>query len=260
MILDKIVEQKRLQLNEEMKAMSLEGWKQRLKRPGLHSTRDFFNTLKTGKDISIIAEVKKASPSKGIIKEDFDPLEIAREYSSSNVQAMSVLTEKSFFMGSDDYLVKIRQASTLPLLRKDFIIDLWQVYQSRCLGADAILLIAAILTDEELNKYQIVANILGMQCLVEVHNKSELDRALDTGAKIIGINNRDLKTFNVDIKTTESLMNYIPHDKAVVSESGIRTPEDMRFLRELGVDAVLIGETFMRAESIKSKIDELRAG
>ncbi|MCX8130168.1 MAG: indole-3-glycerol phosphate synthase TrpC [Clostridia bacterium] len=259
MILDRIVEQKKLQLNEEMKHLSIEGWKQRVKRSGLHAAQDFYKAIKRKGEISIIAEVKKASPSKGVIKEDFDPIKIAKEYSNSNVQAISVLTEKNFFMGSDDYLVKIRQNIPVPVLRKDFIIDLWQVYQSRCLGADAILLIVSILSDEELKKFQLVAGILGMQCLVEVHDREELDRALEAGAKIIGINNRDLKTFNVDLKTTEKLMNFIPHDRAVVSESGIKTPEDMRYLKELGVDAVLIGETFMRAGSISDKINELRA-
>ncbi|AEV69193.1 indole-3-glycerol phosphate synthase TrpC [Acetivibrio clariflavus] len=258
MILDKIVEQKKIQLKEEMNKISIEGWKQRIKRPGMHSAINFYDALKKNDDISIIAEVKKASPSKGIIKEDFDPLSIAKEYTESDVQAISVLTEKNFFLGDDDYLVRIRQTCPIPLLRKDFIIDLWQVYQSRCLGADAILLIVSILSDEELKKFQVVAEILGMQCLVEVHNKEELDRALDSGAKIIGINNRDLKTFEVDIRTTEKLMNYIPNDRAVVSESGIKDYNDIKYLKELGVDAVLIGETFMRAPSIKDKINELR--
>lgn len=258
MILDKIVEQKRIQLKEEMARMPIEGWKQRIKRPGMHSPQSFFKALKDNNDISIIAEVKKASPSKGIIKEDFDPLMIAKEYNESNVQAMSVLTEKNFFLGDDDYLVRIRQAYPTPILRKDFIIDMWQIYQSRCLGADAILLITSLLTDEELKKFQVVTGILGMQCLVEVHNREELERALESGAKIIGINNRDLNTFNVDIKTTEKLMNYIPNDRAVVSESGIKDANDIKYLKGLGVDAVLIGETFMRAPSIKEKINELR--
>ncbi|NLI58267.1 MAG: indole-3-glycerol phosphate synthase TrpC [Clostridium sp.] len=258
MILDKIVNEKKLQLKKEMSEISIEGWKQRVSRPGLHKTIDFYNALKKDKQISIIAEVKKASPSKGIIKEDFNPLEIAKKYSEEKVQAISVLTEKNFFLGDEDYLVKIRQNVALPILRKDFIIDLWQVYQSRCLGADAILLIVSILNDEELKKFQIVAEILGMQCLVEVHDREELERALESGAKIIGINNRNLKTFEVDLKTTEKLMNYIPHDRVVVSESGIKTQDDMRYLKDLGVNAVLIGETFMRADSINEKIKEFK--
>lgn len=258
MILDKIVEAKKLQLKEEMKTLSLEGLKQKMKRPGLHLPQDFFKAIKRNNELSIIAEVKKASPSKGIIKEDFDPLAIAREYHGAGVQAISVLTEKTFFLGEDDYLVRIRQSLPLPILRKDFIIDIYQVYQARCIGADAILLIASILTDDELKKFQVVAGILGMQCLVEVHNKDELDRVLEVGATMIGINNRDLKTFEVDIRNTEKLMNYIPHGKAVISESGIKTPEDMKYLKNLGVDAVLIGETFMRAPSIGAKVQELR--
>ena len=257
MILQKIVDAKKRQQEEEKKLISMEGLKQRIKRPGLHGTQNFFTAIKRKDEISIIAEVKKASPSKGLIKEDFDPLLIAREYSAVPVQAISVLTERTFFLGEDDFLVRIRQALPIPILRKDFIIDLWQIYQSRCLGADAILLIAAILKDEELKKFQVVAGILGLQCLVEVHNREELDRVLDTGAMIIGINNRNLKTFEVDLKTTESLMNYIPHDKAVVSESGISTPEDIKYLRNLGVDAVLIGEALMRAPSITEKINSL---
>ncbi|MDP4181746.1 MAG: indole-3-glycerol phosphate synthase TrpC [Bacillota bacterium] len=258
MILQKIVDQKKLQLNEEMKQLSIEGWKQRIARPGLHKTIDFFNAIKREGKVSIISEVKKASPSKGIIKEDFDPLQIAKEYYASEVQAISVLTEKNFFLGADEFLVKIRQSVPLPILRKDFIIDVWQIYQARYIGADAILLIVSILTDEELKKFKAVAGILGMQCIVEVHDIEETKRAIDAGAKIIGINNRNLKTFEVSLNTTESLMNYIPHDKAVVSESGIKTREDMEYLKGLGVDAVLIGETFMSAPSIKEKIDELR--
>jgi indole-3-glycerol phosphate synthase len=259
MILDRIVENKRMQLKEEMSKISIEGWKQRIKRPGLHKPLDFYSELKNKDSVSIIAEVKKASPSKGLIKVDFDPERIAKEYIDSNVQAISVLTEKKFFQGNEEYLVKIRRFCPLPVLRKDFIIDLWQVYQSRCIGADAILLIVSLLSDEDLKKFQIVAGILGMQCLVEVHDEAELERALESGAKIIGINNRDLRTFEVDIKNTEKLLSHIPNDRVVVSESGIRSNEDIKYLYDLGVDAVLIGETFMRAQSIRDKIKELRA-
>jgi indole-3-glycerol phosphate synthase len=259
MILDRIVENKRMQLKEEMSKISIEGWKQRIKRPGLHKPLDFYSELKNKDSVSIIAEVKKASPSKGLIKVDFDPERIAKEYIDSNVQAISVLTEKKFFQGNEEYLVKIRRFCPLPVLRKDFIIDLWQVYQSRCIGADSILLIVSLLSDEDLKKFQIVAGILGMQCLVEVHDEAELERALESGAKIIGINNRDLRTFEVDIKNTEKLLSHIPNDRVVVSESGIRSNEDIKYLYDLGVDAVLIGETFMRAQSIRDKIKELRA-
>lgn len=260
MILEEIISRKKIQLEEEMKHISIEGWKEKLKRPGLHKTQNFYDAVKKADKLSIIAEVKKASPSKGLIKTDFDPVEIAREYCAAGVQAISVLTEKNYFLGSDDNLVKIRQSMPLPVLRKDFIIDLWQVYQSRYLGADAILLIAAALPQEKLKKFQVVANILGMQCLVEVHTEEELERALESGARMIGINNRNLHTFEVDLRNTERLVNHIPHDRAVVSESGIRSAEDMNYLKNLGVNAVLIGETFMKAASIKEKIEELRAG
>jgi len=266
MVLEEILERKRMRLKDEMAKVSIEGWKQKIKRPGLHKPIDFYSSIKTNSKnnnsaagVSIIAEVKKASPSRGIIREDFDPLEIAKKYQQAKVQAISVLTERDFFKGDDEYLIRIRQSCVLPILRKDFIIDIWQIYQSRCLGADAILLIVSVLSDEELKKFQIVAEILGMQCLVEVHDRKELERALESGAKIIGINNRNLKTFEVDIRNTEKLINYIPHDRAVVSESGIKTSEDIKYLKSLGVDAVLIGETFMRSSSIKDKVNELRS-
>ncbi len=259
MILDNIVEKKRERLKAEIQQMTLEGWKQKLKGPGLHRPLDFAGALKREGELSIIAEIKKASPSAGIITEDFDPVSIAREYMRSEVQAISVLTEKDYFLGEDDYLVKVRQTVPLPVLRKDFIIDLWQVYQARCLGADAILLIVALLNDEMLNKMMIVANITGMQCLVEVHDEIELEKALNAGAKIIGINNRNLKTMEVDLSTTERLINRIPRDRVVVSESGIKTTEDMSYIKNAGADAVLIGESLMRATSIQEKIKELRA-
>ncbi|NMB33866.1 MAG: indole-3-glycerol phosphate synthase TrpC [Clostridium sp.] len=259
MILDKIIEKKRVRLKNDMERITIEGWKRRLKRPGLHKVLDFYGALKDNPSMSIIGEIKKASPSKGIIKKDFEPEKIAKEYIDSKVQAISILTEKDFFKGDEDFLWSVRQLCPLPILRKDFIIELWQVYQSRCLGADAILLITSLLDDEKLKKFQVVAGILGMHCLVEVHDKFELERALKSGAKIIGINNRDLTNFSVDIKNTENLISDIPHDRAVVSESGIRSREDITYLKGLGVDAVLIGETFMRAESIGEKIGELRA-
>ena len=258
MILDNIVEKKRERLKSEMQQITIEGWKQKLKGPGLHRPLDFGRALKREGEISIIAEVKKASPSAGIIREVFDPISIARDYVRSDVQAISVLTEKDFFLGDDEYLVKVRQTVPIPVLRKDFIIDLWQVFQSRCLGADAILLIVALLDDELLNKMLIVASITGMQCLVEVHDETELERALEAGAKMIGINNRNLKTFEVDLNTTGKLINRIPRDRVVVSESGIKTVEDMKYLKSVGVDAVLIGESFMRAPSVPDKISELR--
>ncbi|MDK2934898.1 MAG: indole-3-glycerol phosphate synthase [Clostridiales bacterium] len=202
MILDKIVAHKRNQIERQKKAVSIDELKEKLKSSNIPKTRDFYSALNKPDALSIIAEVKKASPSKGIICHNFEPIKIAHTYFQNNVEAISVLTEQEFFMGSDDYLYQIRQNVPTPLLRKDFIVDCWQIYQSRLLGADAILLIVSILTDEQLKKFQIIANILGMQCLVEVHDEKELERALLTNARIIGINNRNLKTFETSLATT----------------------------------------------------------
>lgn len=257
MILNEIVAKKKKQIEEEKKGISVEGFKQKMIRSGVKSSLNFFDAIKKAEGISLIAEVKKASPSKGVIREDFNPLEIAQGYHSAGADAISVLTERDYFMGDEKYLVDIRQYVPLPILRKDFIIDLWQVYQSKYLGADAILLITSILSDKELKKFRVVAEILGMHCIVEVHDENETFRALESGAKIVGINNRDLKTFDVDLRTTGKLMNLIPQDRAVVSESGIKTAEDIVRLRGCGADAVLIGETFMRSSSPSDKIKEL---
>ncbi len=257
MILDDILIKKKEYLERQKSKTTLQRMKELVSKNGRRGGRDFFSTIKEKKGLSVIAEIKKASPSKGVIREDFEPLDIAREYYAKGVDAISVLTETDFFMGRDEYLVKIRQALPVPLLRKDFIIDIWQVYQSAYLGADAILLIVSILNDMQLKKFQAVARILGMQCLVEVHSEGEVERALETGAKIIGINNRDLGTFDTDIEVTGRLLGMIPNDRAVVSESGIRTAEDMKYLEEAGADAVLIGETFMSAERIAAKVREL---
>jgi len=258
-ILDEIVAAKKKRLKDAMSRISIEGLKQRIKEKSPENYYDFFNAVKKSKDLSIIAEVKKASPSKGIIKENFEPVEIAKQYCKGGVEAVSVLTEQDFFFGCDDYLFKIRQAVPLPVLRKDFIIDIWQVYQSAYLGADAILLIASLLDTALLKKFLTVAGILGMKALVEVHDKRDVERALESGASIIGINNRNLKTFEVDIKTTERLLNLIPNDRAVVSESGIKTAYDFDYLANLGIDAVLIGEAFMRSDSINETIVSLRS-
>ena len=206
--------------------------------------------------VKIIAEVKKASPSKGIIREDFDPVEIAKTYEANRASAISVLTEEKFFHGSLDYLKKIREVTAIPLLCKDFIFDEYQVYQSRVFGADAFLLIAAILDDSKLKDLLKTGRGLGMQAIVEVHNLEELKMVLQTEAEIIGINNRDLKTFKTDISTTERLIKEIPQDKIVVSESGINTAEDISRLRECGAHAFLIGESLMREKDIAKKLIE----
>ncbi len=212
-----------------------------------------------GDDISLIAEVKKASPSRGVIRTDFDPVAIAGVYTENKAAAISVLTEEKYFQGSLGYLAAIRKTTRrrLPLLRKDFILDPYQVYESRAFGADAILLIAAILTPGKLAGLLDLSCSLGMDCLVEVHNEPELKIALTSDASIIGINNRDLKTFEVDIRTTATLRPLIPNDKIVVSESGIKGKEDIAAMKKLGVDAVLIGEALIAAPDIAGKMREL---
>ena len=258
MILDEIVNKKRERIKERFVNLSIEGLKQRVKEVHLNPVISFSRALKQEDRLSIIAEIKSASPSKGIIKEDIDPVQIANQYKNGGADALSILTEEDFFNGRDEYLIKVRQRVPLPILRKDFITDIRQVYESRLIGADAILLITAILTDEELNKFQVVAGILGMSCLVEVHDEDELTRALNSGASIIGINNRNLKTFEVNLETTEKLINKIPKGRIVVSESGIKTVNDTKYMLNLGVDAVLVGETLMRAGSIEDKLSELK--
>lgn len=210
--------------------------------------------------IRVIAEVKKTSPSKGIIREEFDHLEIAKTYERNGASALSVLTDRHFFQGSIDYLSEIRQMVSLPLLRKDFVFDEYQIFEARGYGADAVLLIAAVLDDKELCDFVKLSFDLGMAPLVEVHDEIELERALKTNAELIGINNRNLQTFKTDINTTVRLMNSVPEDKIVVSESGINTKEDIKLLMDAGCDAFLIGEALMREADIGKKLREFVYG
>ncbi|NTW71195.1 MAG: indole-3-glycerol phosphate synthase TrpC [Eubacteriaceae bacterium] len=256
MILDRINENKRKALIEEKARISSDMLWDMIEDTRM--TKRFSKSLVLGDRLSIIAEVKKASPSKGLIRPNFDPVEIAREYEKSDIQAISVLTETDFFLGDKIYIPLVKENTTRPILRKDFILDPYQIIEAKVLGADAVLLIAASLTDLELKTLSQTARELGIEVLTEVHNKEELDRVLSTDAEIIGINNRDLNTFVTDIKTTEKLIEYIPKGKIVISESGIDSYEDMEYLRGVGVNGVLIGETFMRADSISAKIAELR--
>jgi indole-3-glycerol phosphate synthase len=210
------------------------------------------------KGISFICEVKKASPSKGVIAEDFPYLQIAKEYEAAGASAISVLTEPEFFKGKNKYLQSIAKEVKIPVLRKDFIIDEFQIYEAKFLGASAVLLICAILENEKLKGFIELARSIGLSALVETHNEAEVENALNAGAKIIGINNRNLKTFNVDLQTTKRLCKLIPSDVIKVSESGIKTPQDMQFLKKCGVDAVLIGESFMLAQDKKGYMDMLK--
>ena len=217
-----------------------------------------FEQALSRKGLSIISEVKKASPSKGVIAEDFPFLDIAREYESSGADAISCLTEPDRFKGSDAYLQQIVKEVTIPVLRKDFTIDPYMVYQAKLMGASAILLIAAILSDEELKSYFEIADRLGMACLFEAHDEIEVDRCLNAGARILGVNNRNLKDFKVDINNSIRLRSMVPKDVIFVSESGIEKPEDVKALKENGTDAVLIGEMLMRSSDKRALIKALK--
>jgi indole-3-glycerol phosphate synthase len=206
---------------------------------------------------AVIAEVKKASPSKGVLRPDFDPAAIARSYARGGAACLSVLTDVDFFQGSDEYLVRARGACALPVLRKDFLIDPYQVYEARAMDADCILLIAACLDDASLRELSGLARRLGMDVLVEVHDGDELERALAIGNRLVGINNRDLRTFEVSLDTTLGLLPRIPDDRIVVTESGILGTEDVRRMRARGIHAFLVGEAFMRADDPGARLAEL---
>ena len=219
--------------------------------------RDFRAALEKGPGLGVIAEVKKASPSAGVLRADFDPVAIARIYEANGANAISVLTDEPFFQGHLSYLTAIRQTVALPVLRKDFILDRYQLLEARVAGADAVLLIAEILGAQELPTLLKQVHELGMQALVELYDAENLSRVLDAGAKLVGVNNRNLRTFVTSLDHTLDLLPSIPPDCCLVSESGIRTRADMQRLESAGVKAVLIGETFMRAPDIGQKLREL---
>lgn len=209
-------------------------------------------------EISFICECKKASPSKGLIAEDFPYLQIAKEYEAAGADCISVLTEPKWFLGSDAYLKEIAEAVSIPCLRKDFTVDAYMIYEAKVLGASAVLLICSILQKEQMKEYIGICDELGLSALVEVHDANEVQMALDIGARIIGVNNRNLKDFTVDTDNSRKLRELIPKDVLFVSESGVSSAEDVKKLREIGADAVLIGETLMRAADKKAKLCELR--
>ena len=209
-------------------------------------------------DISFICECKKASPSKGIIAEEFPYLEIAKEYEKAGADCISVLTEPKWFLGKDEYLKEITDTVKIPCIRKDFTVDEYMIYEAKVLGASAVLLICSILDDAAIGKYLGICNDLGLSALVETHDEEEVKRAVALGASIIGVNNRNLKDFSVDTSNSERLRKIIPSSSVFVSESGVKTAEDVARLREIGADAVLIGETLMRAADKKGKLAELK--
>lgn len=260
MILDEIIFNKRQEVTSLKVKLSLSDFKKQLAK--LPATRDFFSALSEEK-LSLIAEIKKASPSVGIIVKDFNPADTAKIYQEAGASAISVLTDEKFFQGGLPALKEVRKATSLPLLRKDFIIDESQIYESRLAGADAVLLITRILNDAQLKEYLNLCHKLDMEALLEVHTEEELKRALKTEARIIGINNRDLDTFKVNLETTLELIDLIPKNRlkklVLVSESGIESREDVQKLKDKGADAVLIGEALLRSKNIAEKIKELMA-
>ena len=217
-----------------------------------------FEEALSKKGLSVISEVKKASPSKGVIAEDFPYLDIALEYERSGADAISCLTEPDRFRGSDEYLKGIVKEVSIPVLRKDFTIDPYMIYQAKLMGASAVLLIAAILTDEQLRGFYKIADTLGLSCLFEAHDADEVKRCLEAGARILGVNNRNLKNFKVDINNSIRLRSLVPKDIIFVSESGIEKPEDVKALKENGTDAVLIGEMLMRSNDKSGLIQKMR--
>lgn len=263
-ILDQILDTKRQEVSAAKARVSLEDLKSQI--PGLQRPRNFFQAVTTRgkKPLNLIAEVKKASPSAGLIRADFDPAAIARQYAVGGADALSVLTDEKYFQGKLDDLRTVREAVALPVLRKDFVIDAYQVYESRVAGADAVLLIAECLETSHLIDLQILATELNMTCLIEVHDLDNLMRVRDhvigfphRSYSLLGINNRDLRTFKTDLGTTLRMCELVEDRRVLVSESGIKTAEDIRKLKDAGVAAVLIGEELMRSGDVAKKIGEM---
>ena len=255
MILDEIIANKKKELAETKRQTPFPDIKSKALDAG--PVRGFGKALSSPDDIRLVAEVKKASPSKGVIREDFDPVTIAQIYEKSGASCLSVLTERKYFQGELGYLGRIRTVVKIPLLRKDFIIDEYQIHEARAAGADAILLIAACLEKKQIEDYLGIAHRLGLDVLVESHSYKELDKTLRAGATLVGINNRDLTTFSVSLQTTLDLINDIPDDRTVVSESGIKTRDDVLKLHQAGVDAILVGESLMREKDMGRKVKDL---
>ncbi|MDF2905304.1 MAG: indole-3-glycerol phosphate synthase [Herbinix sp.] len=271
MILDTIAEATRIRVDKAKERLPLNLLKERIyTTEGIKSfhSRDAFaferalrktNQLnRKGNGISFICEVKKASPSKGVITEDFPYLTIAKDYEEAGADAISVLTEPDFFQGEDHYLSEISKMVSIPVLRKDFIIDEYQIYEAKLLGADAVLLICSLLDTVTIQSYLKICDELGLTAMVEAHSEIEIISAIRAGARVIGVNNRNLKTFEVDITNSQRLRRYVPQDIIFVAESGIRSAADISVLYEAGVDAVLIGETLMRSSNRRVMLDQLR--
>ena len=243
-ILNDIVKNTKAKLVEKKAAVSLDEIKLQLSRLDLPKGK--FKASLAGKAEAVIAEIKKASPSAGIISENFDPIQKAREYEDFGAAALSILTEEDFFLGSNQYLKDVKAITSLPILRKDFMVDEYQIYEAKLIGADCILLIASILSDIEITDFVALAEVLELDCLIEVHDAEELQRVVHFNNALIGVNNRNLKTFEVDINNSVNLKNSFSGDNIFIAESGIKNKEDMNYLKEKGISAFLIGESLMR--------------
>ena len=259
-ILKTIIFRKMEEIQEGCDKIPLREMKQKALMMTTSPTRGFADALQAKLDAGksgVIAEIKKASPSKGVLRDPFDPVEIAKSYEENGAACLSVLTDKDFFQGSNEYLQQVREAVDLPIIRKDFIIDDYQVYEARVIGADCILLIAAAIGDAQLYELTETALTLGLDVLVEVHNEEELERALRLPLPMIGINNRDLHTFDVSLETTIRMLDMIPDDRIVITESGILGKDDVETMRKHHVNTFLVGEAFMRADNPGEKLAEL---
>ena len=255
-ILDKIAERTKLRVADYKNKIS----SNELRQQALSLPRGnfLFEVALKNPELSFICECKKASPSKGLIAENFPYVDIAKAYEAAGADAISILTEPEFFLGDDKFLSEISVQVSIPCLRKDFVVDDYMIYQAKILGASAVLLICSILNDDQLKNFLATCDKLGLSALVEAHDETEIKRALNCGARIIGVNNRNLKDFSVDMDNAKKLRALVPREKIFVSESGVKSVDDIKKIRELGADAVLIGEVLMRAADKKSKLNELR--
>lgn len=259
MILDQIAQKTKQRVEQQKERVPLSIIKKDAERINTNAPFLFEKKIKK-EELAFICEVKKASPSKGIIAQDFPYLSIAKDYQKAGADAISVLTEPDFFLGSDRYLTDIHQTVSLPLLRKDFTIDPYQIYEAKCIGASAVLLIVSLLSKDTLQEYLRICDELGLSALVEAHDEKEIDTACSAGARIIGVNNRNLKNFSVDVGNCTRLRNLVPSSVIFVAESGIQSPEDIDILRQAKVDAVLIGETMMKSNDKITMLSYLKGG
>lgn len=257
-ILEEIYQHKLVEVRNRKKELSVQEICEKTKC--LERPKDFFGALKTKSDrseVGLICEIKKASPSHGIIREDFNHIEIARSYAEGGATCLSILTDEKYFMGKNQYLQEVRAISNLPILRKDFMVDTYQIYEAKMLGTDCILLIVAMLDDAKLQELEQCAFDAGLSVLVEVHNEAELQRASKLKSKLLGINNRDLKTLKVDLQTSLFLCEQVPNDYVLVSESGIKDALDVDLLQQAGINCFLIGEHFMRQKNIVKAVKDI---